>query len=557
MKNVSPFHLARRPLCLLLLSISAAHAADTAPTPAKTAVLVPNAQVRIAPAPVVVKAAPAPVAVKAAPGSNATFVNAATVSAVCTPSVPVLGCTAPVAPQARVRRVVSRKRATLVSAAPLQASYAPTESITMALGDIKMVPVYGKVTRVALGSGSVLSATAVDKSMLLIAETVGETSLMVWSGGSVQSYRVTVVSKDLRALRARVDALVGGQKGIVVTQVGPDLILSGLAHKELLLRLNPMLSTLPNVINNITEDQGTAFTRSVLFRLTFVEVKRSLLEQIGINWAKDAQGPTFAASGIAKNTGIYDNVSPGQSGGNLLSNNPSFLMRNGTTGGIFFGLATTITSRLNLGVTDGDARVLASPELTAKSGGKAKLQVGGEVPIPLTGAFGATTVEFKPYGIMFAVEPQIDSDNTITAKLSTELSQIDPSVSVNGIPGFITRNTSTEISIKPGEIVALSGLINSELSSAIDRVPGLSRVPIFGRLFRSDDFRNRKTELIVFVEAEIITAGDGLAGQLRARGVEAKREFESKLQQSAQPPFPAPAPAPFPSRPRAPAAKGE
>ncbi|UUZ57131.1 type II and III secretion system protein [Massilia sp. H-1] len=65
----------------------------------------------------------------------------------------------------------------------------------------------------------------------------------------------------------------------------------------------------------------------------------------------------------------------------------------------------------------------------------------------------------------------MDADNTITAKLSTELSQIDPAVNVQGIPGFITRNTSTELSIKPGEVVALSGLVNSELSNAIDRVP--------------------------------------------------------------------------------------
>ena len=158
-----------------------------------------------------------------------------------------------------------------------------------------------------------------------------------------------------------------------------------------------------------------------------------------------------------------------------------------------------------------------------------QLQAGGEVPIPLAGAFGATTVEFKPYGLLFSVEPQIDADNTITAKLSTELSQIDPSVSVQGIPGFITRNTSTELSIKPGEVVALSGLINSELSNAIDRVPALSRIPLFGRLFRSDDFRSKKTELVVFVEAEIIQAGDGLAKQLTTRGQDLQREFEAKL----------------------------
>ena len=507
-------------LALLATTSSAAAAGQSAPAvvtvPPKTAVLV-NGPARIAPA--------APVA----PAAASTVVNLpATPSCVTAPVV--TGCTPPPPRVKKFVRRVARPAVVMAAAEEVtQPTYGPTQPLTLAIGDIKLLPVNGKVTRVALGNGSIVSATSVDRNLLLIAEKVGETSLMVWSGNTVHSYRIQVLSRNMAAVRAKLDALIGNNTGITVTPVGPDLILSGLAHREVLAKLNTVIADLPNVVNNVTEDQGSAFTRSVLFRLTFVEVKKSLLEQIGINWDKSGTGPVFGASGIAKNTGIYGNIPPPNGQTDLLAPNPGFITRNGTTGGVFFGLATTIASRINLGVSDGDARVLASPELTAKSGGKAKLQVGGEVPIPLAGAFGATTVEFKPYGIMFAVEPTLDSSNTITAKLSTELSQIDPAVSVNGIPGFITRNTSTEISIKPGEVVALSGLVNSELSSAIDRVPALSRIPIFGRLFRSDDFRNRKTELVVFVEAEIISAGDGLAGQLRARGIEQKRQFEEKL----------------------------
>lgn len=479
--------------------------------------------------------------------------SAAAKAPVCDPVVVTkTSCAAPV-----VRQRVAPRRPVVVAAVPetrravadANLAEGPTVPLTMAVGEIKLLPVPGKVTRVALGSGAVLSATAVERNLLLIAEKTGDTSLLVWSAGTVQRYRVQVVTKQLHQVREKIEALIRDEKGIVLTQVGSDLMLSGVAHKETLARLNATLGEMPNVINGIREDQGSAYTRSVLFRLSFIEVKRTLLENIGISWATTAQGPTFGATGVATNTGLYNPLPPPQNLNNLLDSAPAFINRNGSTGGVFLGLATTIASRINLGVNDGDARVLASPELTARSGGKAKLQVGGEVPIPLTGAFGATTVEFKPYGIMFAIEPTIDANDTISAKLSTELSQIDPSVSVGGIPGFITRNTATEISIKPGEIVALSGLVNSELSSSIDRVPGLSRIPLFGRLFRSDDFRNRKTELVVFVEAEIIHAGDGLAKQLAQRGQSAVRAFENKVRQEAPPPFPPP--------PSAPPAKGE
>jgi pilus assembly protein CpaC len=447
----------------------------------------------------------------------------------CVPSA-----AAPCPPEAAPRRVAPAvPRA--VAAPPAETVYLPQQDVNIVLGEIQLLPVPGKIGRVALGNGAVVSATTVDGNVLLIAEQAGDTGLMVWSGRTVHRFRVHVSAQDMGRVREKVDAIIAGNKGVQLRQVGPDLVLSGFAHKEALERMTPMLQGLPNVINNIGEDQGSAFTRSVLFRLHFVEVKRSVMEKVGIDWAKSMAGPTLGVTKVFKKTGIYNPIPAATDATNLLDDAPQFVTRSGATGGLFLGLASTLTSRINLGVSDGDARVLASPELTARSGGKAKLQVGGEVPIPLAGAFGATTVEFKPYGILFAIEPQIDADNTITAKVSTELSQIDPSVQVGGIPGFITRNTATEVSVKPGEVVALSGLVNSELANAVDRVPGLSKIPIFGRLFRSDDFRNQRSELVVFVETEIISAGDGLASQLRARGLGAKQEFEQKAGAARQP----------------------
>jgi pilus assembly protein CpaC len=417
-------------------------------------------------------------------------------------------------------------------APPLE--YLSTEPLVITHGEIKMIPINGKVTRIALGSGNILSTTTVDNQLLIIAEQLGSTSLVVWTERTVHTFRVQVVPKDLAEVRAKIDALLARTPGVKVEQLGTQFVLSGDVHSDALQNLRTALQDVPNLIFNVREDRSSPFTRSVLFRLHFIEIKRSLLEQIGVNWAKQLNGPTFGAIGIAKNEGVYRDLPLATDANALLGTTPAFVRRGDNTGGVFLGLATTLTSRINLGISDGDARVLASPELTAKSGGKARLQAGGEVPIPVAGAFGATSVEFKPYGLIFSIEPQIDSKDIITAKVSTELSQIDPSVTVGNIPGFLTRTTATEVSIKPGEMVALSGLVNSELSNAIDRVPGLGAIPILGRLFRSDDFRNRKTELVVLLETEIISAGDGLARQLRDKGVGAKQEFETMVEQSKQ-----------------------
>lgn len=432
------------------------------------------------------------------------------------------------------------QRARAVAKPPLR--YLPTEQVTVTAGEIKLLPIPGKIVRVAVGNGAILSNTTVDDNLLLIAEQVGATSLLVWTGGAVHSYHVQVVPKGMDELKARVALLTQGLTGVTVEQLGAELVLGGVAHKDALQRLSNALQGTPNLIFNVREDQGSAYTQSVLFRLHFVEVKRSLLEQIGVAWAKSANGPALGAIGVGPNSGLYNETRQIERGDNLLDPVPPFVQRGTTRSGYLFGIATSITSRLNLGISNGDVHLLASPELTAKSGGKARLQVGGEVPIPLASTFGATTVEYKPYGIILQIEPEIDANNVITAKISTEMSQIDPSVTVSGVPGFLTRSTNTEVSLKRGEMIALSGLVNSEMSNAIDRVPALSRIPILGRLFRSDDFRNNRSELVVLLEPEIIKPGDGMAEQLRLRGAEQRQDFEQKAEELKRNTVPFPTP---------------
>jgi pilus assembly protein CpaC len=404
----------------------------------------------------------------------------------------------------------------------------------MTVGEILMMPSAGKIKRIALGQSSFASVSTVDNSVMLIAEAPGTTSMMVWTDKGTRTYRLRVTPVGAAESRKLLERVVAESKGtLALEDYQSQMIVTGHAQKAMMDQLADLKKLMPNLVVNAREQRE--ITRSVLFRLHFVEVSRSLLENIGIQWSKDAQGPTIGAQGVAVRDGIYRNLPLGNPGQNLLDPNPSFVSLNGRNAGFLFGLATTIASRIKLGASNGDARLLASPELTAISGGKARMQVGGEVPIPLAAGFGAQTVEFKPYGIIFNIEPVIGPDGLITAKVSTELSQIDPSVTVAGIPGFLNRVTSTEISIRPGEMIALSGLVNSELSNAIDKVPGIGSVPILGRLFRSDDFRNRRTDLVVLLEPEIVVAGQGMAEKLRLRGSENAAEFEEKVREATKP----------------------
>ena len=100
--------------------------------------------------------------------------------------------------------------------------------------------------------------------------------------------------------------------------------------------------------------------------------------------------------------------------------------------------------------------------------------------------------------------------------VETEISQLDPAVSVQGAPGLLTRRAETMVNVRSGETIVISGLLSSESSKDIDRIPGIGRLPIIGSLFRSTNTRNAVSELVIFVTPEIVDpAGVPLASRER------------------------------------------
>jgi pilus assembly protein CpaC len=171
----------------------------------------------------------------------------------------------------------------------------------------------------------------------------------------------------------------------------------------------------------------------------------------------------------------------------------------------YFGIATSIASQINLMMQDGSAWELAAPQLSARSGGVADFLVGGEVPIPISQGLGETTVEYKQYGIKLHIAPIVNSKGDISTDIETEISKIDPSVNVQGYPGFITRRASAQLNVHEGDTIVISGLVDASASKTFDKVPGLGDIPVLGALVRSRDFQRNRTDLVIFVTPIVIT----------------------------------------------------
>ena len=303
--------------------------------------------------------------------------------------------------------------------------------------------VFGKVDveRVAVGNGDVLRAEVLaNGDLLAIALNAGSSSLHLWHKDGSRSDFNTRVSAEDPELRVKLE-------------------------------------------------------KSIRMRVKMIEFRRSELKRLGINWGDSIEGPVFATAGDLITNSLFRPDS-GVLGGNLPLAVQPF--------NAYLGLTAQLTSRINFLVANGDAEMLAEPVLSSINGGSAKFLAGGEVPYPTIGANGQTNIEFREYGIRLEISPVADQNGTIQASILTEVSSIDPAVTVMEAPGLLTRRTQTQISVLAGDTIVIGGLLQSETGKDVDSLPGLGKLPILGKLFRSDNLRNNVSELVIFITPEIV-----------------------------------------------------
>jgi pilus assembly protein CpaC len=161
----------------------------------------------------------------------------------------------------------------------------------------------------------------------------------------------------------------------------------------------------------------------------------------------------------------------------------------------------------------GLVRTLAEPNLTVLSGESGKFLAGGEFPVPVgADTTGKITIEFKPYGVGLGYTPVVMSGGRISLKLSTEVSELTSLgaysvVSGNSnltVPGLSVRRAETTVELPSGGSLMIAGLLQQTTKQTIDAIPGMTNMPVLGALFRSRDFLNGETELVIIITPYIV-----------------------------------------------------
>jgi len=166
--------------------------------------------------------------------------------------------------------------------------------------------------------------------------------------------------------------------------------------------------------------------------------------------------------------------------------------------------------------SQGLARTLSEPSLTALSGQEASFLAGGEFPVPVVGDNGQVTIDYRPFGVQLAFTPRVLDGGVINLLMNAAVSSVDQAtiVTANGVsvPAFRRRQASTTVELRDGESFVVAGLLQDDFTGGTRRVPWLGDLPILGALFRSSDFQRSQSELMIFVTAHLVspTRGDAL-----------------------------------------------
>jgi len=386
-------------------------------------------------------------------------------------------------------------------------SYA-TESILIFIGEIKILEV-GDIDRVAVGNGALLSTSMLDNGQLLIlAEAAGETTVHIWySDGAESDLKVSIVKKNPSRVMQELQELVSHVGDVEVKQIGERIYLTGTIYDTDVSKLNLIKEAYKGVID-LTQVQTPPplpillpEDKMVFINVKFTELRGGLDENLGVAWDQIIAGPIGAINYDADDNRAFRAEDPDFA--------PAFVAALPTqiAGPLgFLGLATQINSAINLLVASRNAIILAEPTLSTRSGGKAEFLAGGEVPVISSGSLGSTDVEYKEFGILLEIEPIVGHDNTIFAKITTESSAIDPDRPGGGNtpPGFITRRTSTDVRMKDGETLVMSGLVDRKLSENVTKLPFLGDLPFIGAFLRNTVVDNDDNDLIIFVTPTVV-----------------------------------------------------
>lgn len=380
---------------------------------------------------------------------------------------------------------------------------------------------------------SVSDPTVVDYTLLsptelyMLPKRYGSTNITMWTKDGKTAVIDMNVEFDTAELEAKLAQLLPDEKGIKVDTAAKSIVLTGTVSSpvaasqaldiaEAYVRYINRDLVLPIIAGGGEVGAGTKVSigstnlsqaravagvsiinmlkvtepMQVLLEVKVAEISKGLLDQLGAK--VDGIGLTNGANG--------DSIG-------FVS---SLLAVAATSGGSIAGDLTlnvgNTSVQINAEKGDNVARLLAEPNIMAISGQEGSFLSGGTIFIQgeVNANTGIVSLVEKEFGVRLRFLPTVLTNGRINLKVEPEVSEPSSLNVGTNLPTFTSRKASTTVQLNDGQSFAIAGLIKSNISETVRRIPVLGEIPILGALFRSSDFQEGKTELMFVVTPHLV-----------------------------------------------------
>ena len=410
--------------------------------------------------------------------------------------------------------------------------------VDVPLNKSKVIPVERSVSRVSVGQPNVADILITNpRQLYILGKSLGSTNVVLWDQNdrSFADFEVNV-THDLKTLKANLfklfpserPELLSSQKHLVV---GGEI--SSVTKMDAIVQVAE--SFIPSAkgkdknrgkVLNLMQVGGV---QQVMLEVKVAELARNVSRRLGVNLTTVRPGTEQTRFGLINGGASFPDALNEEGlrvpifGPLDGSNNPvgpvvdELAPSDATiTGpGLFLSFLDPsffLQAVIDAAKENGMAKILAEPTLVALTGQEAQFLSGGEFPIPVTDDDGLT-VEFKEFGIGLKFLPVVLDSGRISLKINVKVSELTAANSVIidvpqtdaifAVPALTSRSAQSTVELNDGESLSIAGLISDSLRDATTKFPGLGDVPVLGQLFRSQDFQQNQTELVIFVTARL------------------------------------------------------
>ncbi len=428
-----------------------------------------------------------------------------------------------------------------VGTATAQSVVSPSQSIVLSIGRGELINVPGSMSDVFIANDAIADVQVKSQRQLYVfGKAGGETTVYASNAAGDIIWAANVrVGSNLDSVDQMLALAMPDAKIAVATMGTNTVLLTGtVAAPEDAAEAERLVQAFVGEDTNVISRLKMATPLQVNLQVRFAEVSRSLVRAIGVNLAT-VDGTGGFQFGVTTGRGAFPQYTPGGPVGTGFTGAPEGGSRvTGITGGTTIAglgslLGLDLASALDLAERNGLVTTLSQPNLTALSGETAEFLAGGEFPIPISQGLGATSIEYRKFGVSLAYTPVVLANGRISIRVRPEVSELSSqgAVTLNGfqIPALTIRRAETTIELGSGQSFMIAGLMSNNAQSTIDKAPGVGDVPILGNLFRSRQFRRGETELVIVVTPYLVNPVNDGDIRLPTDGFRAATELQSLL----------------------------